>query len=205
MYYRMSALVGLTAIAGTLLPAAASWAGGDTGAAPRLSAGSQGSTYELQADSLRVVGCTGEGDGPQCACPILAQPVVGTFGLELVSASDGILEYAVVDVEWNLASFAEDGPPIPLPDSEITGQGSYFIEGQQHRMILNLEVLGEPATFDSGLVDGADLPNITITVSLNQFSNCWDELFAIIAEVPPQPISRPQQLSDSPAKALLTE
>lgn len=129
--------------------------------------------YVLKAGSTFSTGCFGP-----CACPVIQQPMQGTF--RLLKASDDPLftNYTVLDVRWTLPNATQSVP--------ITGSGTYRVGGEfavQHQMTLDLSVAGGAGQhFDSGLVlGGGAFPDIDIMLSLHREMACVDTVLHVIA------------------------
>lgn len=127
--------------------------------------------YRLQDGSTFERGCF-EG----CACPI-TEPVAleGTF--ELVGEYEGLPVniFEITNVNWQ----------VPELDLEIHGSGTYVIHAEFvsfEQMELDLTVTGEPEEhFDSGFVlGGGDFPEITITMTINDYF-CYDTELTVVA------------------------
>lgn len=128
------------------------------------------SLYELTDQSGYVEGCY-----DPCMCPIWFTPTLqGTFMLTLVSQGGDDAHFQATDVEWWFAM----GQETIL----VTGSGNYNIEGEQHRMVLDLFVGDAPVEqFDSGLVAlEGDLQMINIAIAMNDFY-CYDQVFYVNA------------------------
>ena len=132
--------------------------------------------YRLGRTSTYQEGCL-----PPCLCPILAQqPLGGMFGLVELSDNGTVIEYAVVNVDWNVLS-----PYVP-PSSSFEGFGRYTrisgFAGWMHQMELDLSIDGGPLTpFDSGMVNGGgEFPAINIALARNGFY-CYDIILDIAA------------------------
>ncbi|MBI4880954.1 MAG: hypothetical protein HY812_15055 [Planctomycetes bacterium] len=128
-----------------------------------------------------VLGSYQEGCLPPCNCPTYAPiPVSGTFDLVRVFQGRDWVEFGVVNVDWALHAFP---PPLPafIP---AAGAGIYRVQGSfsggLHRMLLDLNVGGTDERYDSGVVLGAQMPRIDISLAMNGFF-CYDQVFWILA------------------------
>lgn len=143
--------------------------------------------YEVDADSTHQVGCWAP-----CECPLQQpQPLTGTFALVPISPatasgapSDGVNEYAVVNVRWNVVT------PVSVPISyrgfgfyrrNVPGPWANPLPGQ--RMFLDLRTAASTALirFDSGVVPAlVEFPKIDIAMSIHGLM-CFDTLIHLKA------------------------
>jgi hypothetical protein len=129
--------------------------------------------YVLKAGSTFSTGCFGP-----CACPVVQQPMQGTFQLLKTGVDPLFTDYSVLDVRWAL--------PNEPKNVTITGSGTYRVGGEfavQHQMTLDLSVAGGPVQhFDSGLIlGGGTFPDIDISLSLHRDQACVDTLLHVLA------------------------
>ena len=129
--------------------------------------------YVLKMGSAFETGCFGP-----CLCPVVAQPMQGTFQLKQTSVDPLFTNYAVQDVRWTV--------PNSTQNLSITGSGTYKVGGEfavQHQMVLDLSLGGGPSRrFDSGLImGGGKFPNIDIKVSLHGEEGCVDTVLQVVA------------------------
>jgi hypothetical protein len=130
--------------------------------------------YKLSDTSRFETGCF-----TLCDCPVLSQPLQGTFLLQLVSPGPLFDDYRISDIRWTL--------PDAAPNVAITGSGTYRLGGEvavQHQMTLDLSVGGGPIQhFDSGLVGTTNdkFPRIEIRVPLHGDSACVDTVLVVHA------------------------
>ena len=133
--------------------------------------------YVLGSDSRFETGCFGP-----CLCPILFQPLQGTFELKHIGF-DGLFDnYAVSSVRWSL-------PQATTPVA-IRGSGTYKVGGEfaiQQRLSLDLTVgANAPQHFDSGLVSGGGgFPKILIDISVHGQKACVDTVMHVQAAPDP--------------------
>jgi hypothetical protein len=143
--------------------------------------------YQVDAGSTHQVGCWAP-----CDCPLQEpQPLTGTFALVPISRatisgalSDGVNEYAVVNVRWNVVA------PVSVPISyrgfgfyrrNVPGPWANPLPGQ--RMFLDLRTSASTALirFDSGVVPApVEFPKIDITMSIHGLM-CFDTLIHLKA------------------------
>lgn len=133
--------------------------------APRL--------YVLKAGSTFDTGCFGP-----CLCPVLQQPMQGTFRLQKTSVDPLFTRYDLLDVRWAL--------PNDPRNVTIVGSGTYRVGGEvavQHQMVLDLSVAGGAKQhFDSGLISGGGtFPDIDIKLSIHGQQACVDTVLHVIA------------------------
>src|SRR5207248_5682173 len=138
-----------------------------------VSAQTKAKLYSLKVGSTFDYGCYGP-----CVCPVISQPMQGTFQLRPSSVDPQFTNYEVQRVRWTL--------PDATKKTTITGSWIYRIGGEfavQQQMVLNLSVGGGPVQrFDSGLVSGGGtFPDIDIKVSLHGQQACTDTVLHIIA------------------------
>ena len=130
--------------------------------------------YTLAQDSSYQEGCF-----PPCMCPLtVAQPVQGTFVLQLANSDPLFAVYALTDVRWRIV---RDGA-----ETEVTGAGAYRVGGEvavMQQLTLDLQVGSDPvAHFDSGLVAGGGaFPDLAAVVSMNGMF-CYDRVFRVHAQ-----------------------
>jgi flagellar hook capping protein FlgD len=129
--------------------------------------------YFLKAGSTFDTGCFGP-----CLCPIIEQPMQGTFQLLKSGVDPLFTHYDVKDVRWTL--------PNTPQNVAIVGSGTYKVGGEfavQHQMVLDLSVGGGPAQhFDSGLIlGGGTFPDIDIRLSLHGQQACIDTVLHVLA------------------------
>jgi hypothetical protein len=154
----------LAALLFTLFAVPIGTASGQTDA-PRL--------YVLKTGSSLATGCFGP-----CLCPVLEQPMQGTFTLKRTSVDPLFTSYEVLDVRWTLPDATQSVP--------IVGSGTYRVGGEvavQQQMVLDLSVGGGAKQhFDSGLVlGGGTFPVIDIKLSLHGQQACIDTVLHVIA------------------------
>jgi hypothetical protein len=129
--------------------------------------------YVLKAGSTFDTGCFGP-----CLCPVLQQPMQGTFRLQRTVVDPLFTHYDVLDVRWAL--------PNDPQNVTIVGSGTYRVGGEvalQHQMVLDLSVGGGAKQhFDSGLVSGGGtFPDIDIKLSIHGQQACVDTVLHVIA------------------------
>jgi hypothetical protein len=129
--------------------------------------------YLLKPGSSFETGCFA-----LCLCPILTQPMQGTFTIRRREVGPLFTDYDVLDVHWTV--------PDANQNVVIVGSGSYRVGGEvgvQQQMTLDLSVGGGPIQhFDSGLIlGGGTFPEIDIRVSLHQDQACRDTVLAVRA------------------------
>ena len=128
------------------------------------------SQYELTADSGYIEGCY-----DPCMCPIWWTPSLrGTFQLTVISQEDDGAQFEVTAIDWQF----DMGEETTL----VTGSGFYLFDGDQHQMVLDLQMNDGPVQqFDSSLIPvPSETPGIFIAVALNGFY-CYDHVFDIDA------------------------
>ena len=133
------------------------------------------SQYQLTDESGYIEGCF-----DPCMCPIfMTLNLQGSFQLTAVSQDGEVALFEVAAIDWQYIRGEETIPVI--------GSGQYTIDGDQHQLILELQVGGEPAQqFDSGLVPlEGDVEGLSIAVALNGFY-CYDYVFVV--EAVPAPV-----------------
>lgn len=133
----------------------------------------QSRLYILKAGSTYDTGCFGS-----CLCPIVEQPMQGTFRLLKSGVDPLFTNYDVLDVRWTL--------PNAPQNMTIVGSGTYKVGGEfavQHQMALDLSIGGGPVRhFDSGLIlGGGTFPDIDIKLSLHGQQACVDTMLHVIA------------------------
>lgn len=131
------------------------------------------SNYALKSESRFETGCFGA-----CLCPVLEQPMQGTFRLRLRDFDPLFTNYDVLDVRWAL--------PQGTSVVSILGSGTYRVGGEfavQQQMVLDLSVGGGPVQrFDSGLVPGGGTyPDLDVRLSLHQEQTCIDTVLLVVA------------------------
>jgi len=129
--------------------------------------------YLLKTGSSFATGCFGP-----CLCPVLEQPMQGTFTLKRASVDPLFTYYDVLDVRWTLPNAPQSVP--------IVGSGTYRVGGEvavEQQMILDLSVGGgAKQRFDSGLISGGGtFPAIDIKLSLHGQQACIDTVLHVIA------------------------
>lgn len=133
--------------------------------------------FALRKDSLFVEGCI---SGP-CLCPTVGAPLSGRFVLIELGQWDGLRHFVVARVRLRV------GDSAVAPARTFAGFGRYFRKetagGAWQRMRLWLrDSAGEPAVFDSGLVeDTTPLPVLDVVLSKNGFGSCFDTELHIFA------------------------
>lgn len=140
--------------------------------------------YVMTRESGHMEGCL-----PPCLCPIwMDGPVTGTFGLLRVGRFDGKNEFAVLNVDWSIQPFQPELSEVNA-GTPVSGFGFYRVEVPTadaldarlgHQLFLDLNVDGDLDLFDSGWVDGAQWPTISIDIAKNGFY-CLDEVFTVDA------------------------
>lgn len=128
--------------------------------------------YRLNPDSNYQRGCFAP-----CECPVMiAEPVKGTFLLTPAGFDPLYAYYLVTDVNWHV--------PLDNADTLVTGSGKYKIGGEfalQQQLSLDLQMNGQLAHFDSGLVAvSATFPDIKVDISTNH-QYCFDTVFHVSA------------------------
>jgi len=125
--------------------------------------------YRLSGSSASVSGCI---EGP-CLCPISLAFMGGTFGLTL-DPEQGPQTYEVSGIDWFTHWNGE------VRDA-ITGFGTYVLDGENHRIVLELQINGgPPISLDSGLVvRGSEFPAIVISALTDGF--CFQDGVSIDA------------------------
>lgn len=126
--------------------------------------------YRLDGTNAYQEGCFG-----QCACPVLAAEMTGTFGLTGGPPSGGFSTWTVSDVDWQ----------VPSLRYRLTGSGTFLLSpgpDAQQQMILDLSLNGGPVErYDSGVVPAVSaLPHVDTQVSLYDMQ-CWDRVLAVSA------------------------
>lgn len=121
------------------------------------------------------VGCFGP-----CECAVTAQPVGGRLGLVKLAASDGLVTFGVLNVDWKVQATASSGSS----SFPVTGYGLYQVTSPpgSQRMLLDLSLDGkDPQPFDSGRVPGGGDPfRLDIRLAANGFA-CFDRVFGVHA------------------------
>jgi hypothetical protein len=125
--------------------------------------------YRLSGSSGFLSGCI-EG---QCLCPVSLAFMGGTFGLTLGPAQRPET-YDISDIDW----FTHWNGEV---QDVITGVGTYVLDGESHRIVLELKVNGSsPILLDSGLVvRGSEFPAIVISALTDTI--CFQEGVSIDA------------------------
>ncbi len=108
--------------------------------------------YRLSGSSEFLSGCI----VGQCMCPIRLAYMGGTFGLT-PDPAQGSQAYVISDIDW----FTHWNGEV---QEAITGFGTYVLDGENHRIVLELQVDGgDPISLDSGfVVRGSEFPEIVI-------------------------------------------
>jgi hypothetical protein len=135
---------------------------------------SLGRRFELNDESTFFEGCI----NGLCMCPIaLHEGLKGGFWIQ---PERGLHDFTIQRVEL----LAETMSGLQT----FFGDGRYVIDGDMHRMTLNLSVKdGEPVLYDSGWVERPrDTPGIAVYLPMVEIT-CWGQEFDVHA--------LPQQLS----------
>jgi hypothetical protein len=118
--------------------------------------------------------------GP-CLCAIVSHPMEGLFGLLPLNETDTGVDFAVVDIGWQVRGSATGSA---TDRTLVTGYGIYRVsKSAQQRMILDLIENGRgPTRFDSGNVPGGtDRRRVDVDVAANGFA-CYDRVYSIHAK-----------------------
>ncbi len=131
--------------------------------------------YRLSGSSGFLSGCI---EGP-CLCPVSLGYMAGTFGLT-PDPTQGPQAYSIDGIDW----FTHWNGAVL---DQISGAGHYFIDGENHRIVLTLQVNGgSPFDVDSGfVVRGSEFPAIDISALTDDF--CFQE--GVIVEAAPSAYS----------------
>lgn len=133
------------------------------------------SQYKLTSNSSYIEGCY-----DPCMCPIwMNNSLQGSFMLTAVDQAGDVEVFEVGAIDWH---FVREDETIA-----VTGSGYYWIDGDQHQLVLDL-LVGDAAVdiYDSGLVARvSEFPGIIIAVAENGFF-CYDHVFDLKAV--PEPV-----------------
>jgi hypothetical protein len=138
-------------------------------------------SYHLANESAVQKGCFGP-----CACAVLIQsPLVGSFALDPDASSGGFQAYRVADIRWSYKTQDD-------VTHQVTGSGTYRVNGDQQQMVVDLSVDGGAAErYDSGLTGGgASFPRIRLPIALNDFV-CFDTVYGIDGNPVPAGVGDP--------------
>jgi len=130
--------------------------------------------YELSPDSTYYQGCVAP-----CECPIgIIGQMIGTFRLIPLRPTPLFTQYRLAYMSWRVVD------PNGQVVHRITGSGLYQVGGEvarMHQLILDLRIDGNPAHFNSGLIqDDSQFPIISITV--DRGTTCFDILLDVVAD-----------------------
>ena len=130
--------------------------------------------YELSSDSTYYQGCAAP-----CECPIgIIGQMTGTFRLIPLRPTPLFTQYRLAYMSWRVVD------PNGQVVHKITGSGLYQVGGEvarMHQLILDLRIDGNPAHFNSGLIqDDSQFPIISITV--DRGTTCFDILLHVVAD-----------------------